>query len=108
MVCMLLLIASIRGDNKGSPGKAKCRLKRSTGKCRASITRFYFNTKTLRCESFIYGGCRGNANNFTSRKECERACAKYFNRRRPQEQEVEREDDDDDDRDIWEEVMATL
>ena len=37
------------------------------------LQRWYFNTKTARCEPFQYSGCRGNANNFRSAAECERA-----------------------------------
>jgi hypothetical protein len=29
---------------------------------------------TGQCEPFIYGGCEGNANNFETLAECERAC----------------------------------
>ena len=37
------------------------------------LQRWYFNTKTARCEPFQYSGCRGNANNFRSAAACERA-----------------------------------
>lgn len=76
---VLVLISYVTGDRK-TAGKAKCRLKRSTGNCRASISRYYFDMKSLRCEEFIFGGCGGNAKHFKSRKECERQCAKYFSK----------------------------
>ena len=35
-------------------------------------TRYYHNNG--KCEQFIYGGCRGNANNFGSQEDCEARC----------------------------------
>ncbi|KAK3578488.1 hypothetical protein CHS0354_007741 [Potamilus streckersoni] len=54
----------------------KCSLPSDPGPCRAIIPRFYFNTKTCRCESFIYGGCQGNGNNFPSMDECVSTCSR--------------------------------
>jgi len=44
------------------------------GMCRAAFPKFYFNFETGACESFIYGGCGGNLNNFDTLNECEEAC----------------------------------
>ncbi|XP_060627760.2 kunitz-type serine protease inhibitor textilinin-2-like [Anolis sagrei] len=52
-----------------------CRLPPETGPCKSSIPRFFFNPKTRKCEVFIYGGCRGNKNNFMTEKECLQACS---------------------------------
>ena len=35
-----------------------------TGPCLAYIPRYFYNTTSLKCELFIYGGCQGNRNNF--------------------------------------------
>ncbi|KAI5697625.1 hypothetical protein M8J76_010138 [Diaphorina citri] len=78
LLSLILLIVAVQGEQKPVAGKAKCHLKPVTGNCRASLHRYYFDTKTLTCTSFIYGGCGGNANNFVKRKDCERQCAKYF------------------------------
>ncbi|MHC4695353.1 MAG: BPTI/Kunitz-type proteinase inhibitor domain-containing protein [Planctomycetota bacterium] len=51
-----------------------CSLPGVVGPCEAIIPRFYYNPVTRRCESFIYGGCGGNANNFLTLQECEAAC----------------------------------
>lgn len=51
-----------------------CSLKKETGMCRAAVNRYYFNSKTSSCESFIYGGCGGNSNNFSSKEKCENRC----------------------------------
>ena len=55
---------------------AFCKLPRVTGPCRAAFPRWYFNKITRKCELFTYGGCRGNRNNFKTRKECEKKCGR--------------------------------
>lgn len=44
------------------------------GPCRAHRTRFYYNTETRQCEEFVFGGCRGNGNNFDTAAACAAAC----------------------------------
>lgn len=51
-----------------------CALKKDEGPCKAMKDRFYFNIDSRRCESFEYGGCQGNANNFESLEQCEEMC----------------------------------
>ncbi|KAL2096432.1 hypothetical protein ACEWY4_008580 [Coilia grayii] len=51
-----------------------CRSPRQVGPCKAAMPRFYYDISTQSCKSFIYGGCRGNSNNFESQEECESAC----------------------------------
>lgn len=51
-----------------------CSLPKLTGQCRAALTRWHFSPTSGRCETFTYGGCRGNANNFRSEDECKAAC----------------------------------
>lgn len=45
-----------------------------TGTCRGSFERFYFNRQSGECESFEYGGCDANANNFEDKETCENRC----------------------------------
>lgn len=52
----------------------QCSQPRVVGFCRAAIRRFFFNATTGKCESFIYGGCNGNSNNFRSYDRCREAC----------------------------------
>ncbi|CAF0923944.1 unnamed protein product [Rotaria sp. Silwood1] len=59
---------------KDEPLKPECKLPKLTGPCRASFQRFYYNSATKSCESFTYGGCQGNKNNFLTKAECEKAC----------------------------------
>ncbi|XP_041347024.1 uncharacterized protein ZC84.1-like, partial [Gigantopelta aegis] len=44
------------------------------GPCKATMRRYFFNSQTQQCEQFIYGGCRGNENNFFSLEECCNSC----------------------------------
>ncbi|VDM52910.1 unnamed protein product [Angiostrongylus costaricensis] len=39
-----------------------------------TVQRFYFNTKTRKCQAFQYYGCNGNGNNFPSLKSCHDHC----------------------------------
>jgi len=48
------------------------------GPCEAIFNRFYFNIQTKKCESFIYGGCQGNPNNFESLSECSKVCENSY------------------------------
>ncbi|KAH0619352.1 hypothetical protein JD844_019397 [Phrynosoma platyrhinos] len=45
------------------------------GPCYAYLPRYFYNTASKRCEKFIYGGCRGNKNNFKTLEQCRRTCA---------------------------------
>ena len=45
------------------------------GPCRAAKPRWFFSKQSGSCEQFLYGGCRGNNNNFASVAECEARCA---------------------------------
>ena len=51
-----------------------CTLPAHGGLCDGYYPRFYFDTNTGQCESFVFGGCGGNANNFESLEDCEAAC----------------------------------
>jgi hypothetical protein len=56
-----------------------CDQPKSTGPCLAYIPRFYFNSKTGKCEKFVFGGCQGNSNNFKSLSDCQATCANSCN-----------------------------
>jgi hypothetical protein len=57
-----------------------CQLRPDPGTCFASIQQYYFNTPLRSCQIFIWGGCGGNQNRFSSRDECERTCSVYRRR----------------------------
>uniref|UniRef100_A0A8C8S2Y4 Uncharacterized protein n=1 Tax=Pelusios castaneus TaxID=367368 RepID=A0A8C8S2Y4_9SAUR len=51
-----------------------CQLPPEKGPCKANIQRYFYNPASRECEKFIYGGCKGNENNFRTKAECVRAC----------------------------------
>ncbi|XP_015272265.1 PREDICTED: complement component C8 gamma chain [Gekko japonicus] len=51
-----------------------CRLNMDAGPCLGSATRYFYNATSRTCETFIYGGCLGNGNNFRSEKACLQTC----------------------------------
>ncbi|KAM6223696.1 kunitz-type protease inhibitor 2 [Rhynchocyon petersi] len=51
-----------------------CLPKAATGPCRAAFPRWYFDPEKNSCGSFIYGGCRGNRNNYLSQEDCMNRC----------------------------------
>ncbi|XP_033028409.1 carboxypeptidase inhibitor SmCI-like [Lacerta agilis] len=55
----------------------KCKLPPKVGRCRGSFLRFSFNTETLKCEEFIFGGCGQNENNFLNETECYQECGRF-------------------------------
>ena len=52
-----------------------CQLRPDPGNCYASFEQFYYNSQWRTCLSFIWGGCGGNGNRFSTRDECERTCS---------------------------------
>ena len=51
-----------------------CSLPQVVGPCRAVIPRYFYNSSSMQCEPFNYGGCGGNSNNFATQAECEQRC----------------------------------
>ena len=56
-----------------------CTLPPVTGPCRAYIPMYYFNSKTGQGDMFVYGGCDGNDNRFSTKQECEQVCDRVLN-----------------------------
>ena len=68
-------------DASGSPDGAAavdsgslCSLPADPGPCKGYFQSYWYNQATGKCESFIYGGCEGNANRFDSLAACAAAC----------------------------------
>jgi len=53
-------------------------LKPDVGNCEDSVPRYYYDVETNSCKIFLYGGCRGNANNFLSLENCLARCQKIL------------------------------
>ncbi|XP_065940930.1 eppin-like [Magallana gigas] len=63
----------------GTPGQSDyvCSLPKAPQSgpyCYGYFPRWWYNRWTKQCERFIYGGCRGNENNFRTRQVCEGRC----------------------------------
>lgn len=44
------------------------------GPCQGYFNRWYFDSVKLECVPFVFGGCRGNRNNFLTAEQCIGAC----------------------------------
>ena len=51
-----------------------CNMAKDPGPCEADYPMWHFEPATKMCQEFVYGGCDGNANRFSSRLECENKC----------------------------------
>ncbi|XP_045152477.1 protein AMBP [Echinops telfairi] len=51
-----------------------CQLAPAAGPCLGLINRYFYNTSSMACEVFQYGGCLGNGNKFALEKECLQTC----------------------------------
>ncbi|KAL7645703.1 UNVERIFIED_CONTAM: hypothetical protein RMT77_002580 [Armadillidium vulgare] len=54
--------------------KEVCVQPKYVGPCRGYFPRWYYDSEKRMCIQFIYGGCRGNRNNFQKYDECTRIC----------------------------------
>uniref|UniRef100_A0A8D8QLD2 Papilin n=1 Tax=Cacopsylla melanoneura TaxID=428564 RepID=A0A8D8QLD2_9HEMI len=54
-----------------------CFLEANPGPCSQQEAAWYFDRNSYRCQSFIYGGCEGNANRFNTEEQCERQCGEF-------------------------------
>ncbi|XP_061612910.1 WAP, Kazal, immunoglobulin, Kunitz and NTR domain-containing protein 2 [Phyllopteryx taeniolatus] len=51
-----------------------CHLPGLQGPCKAYEPRWAYSGSLRQCQSFVYGGCGGNDNNFESKEACEEMC----------------------------------
>lgn len=63
-------------EKKCDNGKDVCSFRKNKGECTKKLKNWYFNSKKQKCMQFTYGGCKGNANNFTTKAACEAKCHK--------------------------------
>ncbi|XP_053503467.1 kunitz-type protease inhibitor 2 [Ictalurus furcatus] len=62
-------------DSDNAEYKAACVVPADSGPCRAAFQMFYFDSSTQSCQEFIYGGCKGNKNRYSTLEECMSNCA---------------------------------
>nr|XP_056716100.1 protein AMBP [Euleptes europaea] len=51
-----------------------CRQTADAGPCLGMVSRYFYNSSSQTCETFLYGGCLGNDNNFHTEKACLQTC----------------------------------
>ncbi|KAH8233873.1 hypothetical protein KR032_000822, partial [Drosophila birchii] len=49
-------------------------MEQDTASCMALMPAWTYDVTKNACSEFIYGGCGGNSNQFSSQIECEKAC----------------------------------
>ena len=60
--------------DKIKQGENDCNLAPNGGSCKAYFQMYFYNKSSGNCEVFIYGGCGGNSNNFSTKEECKKNC----------------------------------
>lgn len=63
-----------QGGSGTAPAANPCELKGETGMCKAYFPSWEFDAASGACREFIWGGC-GGVRPFTTKEECESACA---------------------------------
>ncbi|KAK2169027.1 hypothetical protein NP493_1203g00000 [Ridgeia piscesae] len=81
--CLLHCKYGLKKDRRGCP-ICKCRtppgrpsfcyLPAVRGRCKAYMPSWFYNARLGLCQRFIYGGCGGNKNRFSSELACQRTC----------------------------------
>lgn len=52
-----------------------CEQHKEEGPCQGNYRRWFFDKESKTCDEFIYGGCKGNNNNFLSESACKQKCS---------------------------------
>uniref|UniRef100_A0A672LK34 Si:dkey-117n7.5 n=1 Tax=Sinocyclocheilus grahami TaxID=75366 RepID=A0A672LK34_SINGR len=57
-----------------NPAADLCLEPMSEGHCTEYVLLWYYYTVSGECRPFVYGGCGGNRNRFSSKQDCESQC----------------------------------
>ncbi|XP_059827447.1 actinia tenebrosa protease inhibitors-like [Hypanus sabinus] len=57
-----------------------CSDPKKIGSCKNYFPYYYYNTKTQKCEKFMYSGCGGNGNRFMQKNDCIIRCERSSNK----------------------------
>jgi hypothetical protein len=71
-IAFVLSLVFSKSSKKINP----CNLQMDIGKCRALISRYYYDAESKTCKEFNWGGCGGNLNRFETLQNCQAACQK--------------------------------
>jgi len=55
-------------------GAESCKAVPDAGPCFGMAQNFFYNSSSMSCQMFTYGGCLGNQNNFATERECLQTC----------------------------------
>ncbi|XP_030206031.1 protein AMBP isoform X2 [Gadus morhua] len=53
---------------------ASCMDEPDSGPCFGALQHYHYNSSSMSCQEFQYGGCMGNQNNFVTERECLQRC----------------------------------
>lgn len=56
---------------------SKCFSPADSGPCKGNFLRWYYDDILSGCRTFLYSGCRGNANRYSTEEECMQRCGQY-------------------------------
>nr|XP_023020990.1 trypsin inhibitor-like [Leptinotarsa decemlineata] len=76
-VVLLVLLVHLFDDSSAQKDNPKdiCSLPIDVGPCKAHQPRWAYDSAVGTCVQFIYGGCKGNANNFPTQEACLARCS---------------------------------
>jgi len=56
---------------------SRCYSPADSGPCKGNFLRWYYDDNVSGCRTFLYSGCRGSANRYSTEEECMQACRQY-------------------------------